>query len=63
MTVYIDEKYQENVEADVNMIFQRKQRDDWLAIYINICHTKKGHVSMFMTYSEEVAHVSRYPLM
>ena len=53
MNVDTDQKYQETVEAAVDMIFQLKQRD-----CIN-----KGHNKMAIPYVEEVLHVSSYPLL
>ena len=44
MTVDTDQKYQETVEAAVNMIFQLKQRD----------HINKGHDKMAIPSVEEV---------
>ena len=53
MTVDTDQKYQENVEASANIIFQLKQRD----------HINKGNENMAMSAVEEVFHVSSYPLL
>ena len=53
MTVDTDQKYQETVEAAVNMIFQLKQRD----------HINKGHDKMAITSLEEFSNVSSYLLL
>ena len=45
------------------MLCQLKQIYDRLAIYIIICQIKKGHDYLAIPYVEEVAHVSRYPLL
>ena len=53
ITVDTDQKYQENVEADSNIIIQLKQRDN-----IN-----KGNYYMAIPAVEEFSHVSSYPLL
>ena len=53
ITVDTDQKYQENVEADANMLLLLKQRD----------HINKGHADMDIPAVEEVSHVSIYPLL
>ena len=53
MTVDTDQKYQENVEADANMILILKQR----------YQLNKGHGDMVITYVEEVSHGSSYLLL
>ena len=53
MTVYTDQKYQENVEAAANMLYKLKQRD----------HLNKGHANMAISAVEEFLHVSSYPMI
>ena len=63
MTVETYQQYQETVEAAVNMLCQLKQRTDQLAIDIILCQLNKWYDEMDIPYVEEVAHVSRYPLL
>ena len=53
MTVDIDQKYQEKVEAAAKMLCQLKQR----------YQLNKGHNEMAIPAVEEVLHVSSYPLL
>ena len=53
ITLDTDQKYQENVEADANMLLLLKQRDQ-----IN-----KGHADMYTPAVEEVSHILIYALL
>ena len=58
MTVETYKQYKEKVEAASNIIFQMKQRFNWLAIAIILCQINKGHYYLAIAYVEEVTHVS-----
>ena len=45
------------------MIFQMKQRDDCMTIYIIIFQIKKGRDNMDISYVKKIAHVSCYIIM
>ena len=46
MTVEIDQQYQEIVEATANILFQLKQRDEWVAISVFFFQLNKDNDEM-----------------